>query len=144
MLHHLDVVAHGLRFYGALIGAVTTVCGLFGGAIALGLGEPLGLLIAPAFMAFGALIAAPFIATGRGLLDGRPWARTAGIVLSLLIITDLPIGMSLGILGLGVLLDEEVTAAFSGDGQTTGSVEVSVDRSRARMAARARAAQRVG
>ena len=113
MLRHLDVVAHALRFYGALVGAIFSVMALLVGTLAVATGEPALLIAAPLMMGFGALFSVPFIVTGRGLLQGRPWARIAGIVLSMLIITDLPIGMSLGILGLGVLLDEEVAHAFS-------------------------------
>ncbi len=119
MLRHLDVVAHGLRFYGALIGAATALGAvILAGATYLA-GDPIGLFMMPFLLGFGGLFALPFIATGQGLLQGRPWARIAGIILSALIITDFPIGMSLGILGLGVLLDDEVARSFATDRSAT-------------------------
>jgi len=137
MLRHLDVVAHGLRFYGALIGAVSAIGAAVAGGAGLLAGEPAVLLVAPIVFALGALIAAPFIVTGDGLLRGRPWARISGIVLSALIITDFPIGMSLGLLGLGVLLDDEVTKAFANETVANGSLESDLRRERALASMRA-------
>lgn len=112
MRRHLVVVGHGFRFYGALIMAITAVAaGLLAG-LSLVVGEPAVALLAPIVAGAGLALGVPYVAAGRGMLNGRPWARLAGIALSCLMIGDFPIGMSLGVLGLGVLLDEDVASDF--------------------------------
>lgn len=113
MRRHIDVLAHGLRFYGALVAAVCSIVGVGVGGLGVALGEPGVAAVSVGLVLVGGVAAAPFLITGRGLLQRRAWARPAGLVLSILILGDLPIGASLGLLGLGVLLDDDVARAFS-------------------------------
>jgi hypothetical protein len=64
--------------------------------------------------AFLGVMALPSLATGYGLLSFRPWARIAGIVLSVLHLPGFPIGTIMGGYGLWVLLNEEAAAQFRG------------------------------
>ena len=113
MRRHVDVLGHGLRLYGLMIVVISGLGAMLTAGLGLATGELAVAMLAPVPLATGVVVGAPFLLTGRGILAGRPWARTAGLILSALMLTDFPIGMSLGILGLGVLLDEEVTADFA-------------------------------
>lgn len=112
MRQHLDVVAHGFRFYGSLIAAVGLLVGI--GILGAGVwaGEPVIALLGPMVAVGLGAIGTPWLWTGRALLRGEPWARPAGIALSVVMLGDVPVGASLGVLGLGVLLDRDVTADF--------------------------------
>jgi hypothetical protein len=118
MRRHLPVLSQAFQFYATWIGGLTAVASLGTFALIAALGEwQLGLLGAGAGILAGVLFALPFWWTGRGLRAEREWARWLGIVLSVLVITDIPFGLGLGLLGLGTLLDDEVARAFRGEPQ---------------------------
>jgi hypothetical protein len=56
----------------------------------------------------------PALIIGWGLYKLRPWARIAGIVLSLLLLLVFPFGTALGVYGLWVLLSGEGARLFGG------------------------------
>ena len=112
MVRHLDVLANAFRFYGALVFSISGLASVLCAVAALFAGEPALVLGTPVLLAAGALIAAPFALTGRGIDRRRPWARIVGMILSVMVIGDLPFGLGLGLLGLGVLTDPEVARAF--------------------------------
>jgi len=60
------------------------------------------------------LLSIPGIIIGWGLMNFRPWARLAGIVLSAFELIHVPFGTILGIYGLWVLLSNEGSMLFSG------------------------------
>ena len=85
----------------------------------------------------GGALGALYRRVGDGLHAHRPWARYAALVLSVLVLGDLPFGLPLGLLGLGVLLDGEAAAAF----EPTASTPVARETRAARRVQAARARQ---
>jgi len=77
------------------------VAGAFaeGGALIGGIGFAIAIFIAA--------LAVPSLACGWALLNYKPWARTLGIILSVLQIANFPLGTMLGGYGLWVLLNDE-------------------------------------
>ena len=59
------------------------------------------------------LLAGPCVVIGLGLLRFRPWARTAGTVLSIFNLVNLPLGTIAGVYGLWVLMSQETDPLFS-------------------------------
>ena len=59
------------------------------------------------------LLAGPSVVIGLGLLRFRPWARTAGTVLSIFNLANLPLGTIAGVYGLWVLMSQETDPLFS-------------------------------
>lgn len=114
MRRHLPVLAQAFRFYGAWVTALTALASVVSFTVLTAVDSvALGAVLAVPVFAMGAAMGGLYVAVGRGLDARRPWARIAGLVLSVLVIGDLPVGMALGIFGLGVLSDDEVTAAFA-------------------------------
>jgi hypothetical protein len=60
------------------------------------------------------ILSIPGIIIGIGLVQIRPWARIAGIVLSALDLLHVPFGTALGVYGLWVLLQQQTEALFAG------------------------------
>jgi hypothetical protein len=58
------------------------------------------------------LVSLPGLVVGIGLLKRRPWARIAGIIVSILGMTAVPFGTALGIYGLWVLFSRETERLF--------------------------------
>jgi hypothetical protein len=61
---------------------------------------------------FSLMLAIPELIIGYGLWHCRPWARMAGIVLSVLSLLWVPFGTIVGIYGLWVLLNKESERLF--------------------------------
>ena len=59
------------------------------------------------------LLAGPCVVIGLGLLRFRPWARTAGTVLSIFNLVNVPLGTIAGVYGLWVLMSQETDPLFS-------------------------------
>src|SRR6476660_7394585 len=59
------------------------------------------------------LLSLPGIITGIGLLRLRPWARIAGIVLSILGLMAIPFGTVIGVYGLWVLFSKDTERLFA-------------------------------
>jgi len=60
------------------------------------------------------ILSVPGIIIGIGLIQFRPWARIAGIVLSALDLLNVPFGTVVGIYGLWALLQPQTEALFTG------------------------------
>ena len=59
------------------------------------------------------VLSLPGVVIGIGLIRRRPWARIAGIVLSILGLMMVPFGTILGVYGLWVLFSNETERLFS-------------------------------
>lgn len=110
------VVAAGLAFATAAL-----LVFIFGaGAVLIGWGtERSGLLGSALLGAAGIFLAVLFVALGvadlliaSGIAKGRPWARIAGIVMSVLLLVAVPVGTILGIVALMGLLGRDARAWF--------------------------------
>ena len=66
-----------------------------------------------ALVAFLVLLSLPGVIIGIGLVQRRPWARIAGIVLSILGLMMVPFGTIVGVYGLWVLFSKETEQLFS-------------------------------
>jgi hypothetical protein len=66
-----------------------------------------------ALVTFLLVLALPGIITGIGLLRLRPWARIAGIVLSILGLMAFPFGTIVGAYGLWVLFSKDTERLFA-------------------------------
>ena len=66
-----------------------------------------------ALAVFLALFAIPSLITGYGLLHYKPWARIVGIILSALSLINIPIGTTIGVYGLWVLLNKDTERLFT-------------------------------
>jgi hypothetical protein len=66
-----------------------------------------------ALVTFLLVLSLPGIITGIGLLRLRPWARIAGIVLSILGLMAMPVGTIVGVYGLWVLFSKEAERLFA-------------------------------
>jgi hypothetical protein len=105
-----------------LVGAVVLVL-VFGGAAGLvgASGDPdaataipiLG-LIATAVVTVVLVLSLPAVIIGIGLFRLRPWARIAGIVLSILHLIWIPVGTIIGVYSLWVLFSKEAERLFAG------------------------------
>jgi hypothetical protein len=84
----------------AVIGTLLGAVGVASAAAAVGI---VGFVVA---LIVG-VIALPSLICGWGLLNYKPWARTLGIVLSVLQLPSFPVGTALGGYGLWVLLNDE-------------------------------------
>ncbi len=123
-------VAAWLRIIWSAFGllAALIILLVFGGISALmGVtGEPEAQIVAPWFLVAGsffallmALMALPGLVTGWGLLNYRPWARIANVVLSAIDLLNLgafPISTALGGYSLWVILQPEAVSLFEAGG----------------------------
>jgi hypothetical protein len=110
------VVAAGLEFATAAL----LLFIFFSGAALIGWGtERSGLLGSALLGAAGIFLAAGFVIFGMadlviasGIAKGRPWARIAGIVMSILLLVGFPVGTILGIIALMGLLGQDARDWF--------------------------------
>lgn len=65
-----------------------------------------------ALVGFLLLMSIPGLIIGVGLLKRRPWARIAGIVVSILELMAIPFGTVIGVYGLWVLFSSETERLF--------------------------------
>ncbi len=119
MRRHIPVLAEAFRFYGAFVWFATGLAAVLMATVAAGVGVVEGLmpaatLLIPLVFALvgGGLLGALYRHVGAGLHARRPWARHVAVVLSVMVLGDLPFGLPLGLLGLGVLLDADAARAF--------------------------------
>lgn len=104
-----------------LVGACLLVL-VFGGAagIVSASGDPQATIAVPiigitgiALVLFLLALSLPSIIVGIGLLGRRPWARVAGIVLSIFGMMLIPFGTVLGIYGVWVLFSKDTEKLFA-------------------------------
>jgi hypothetical protein len=105
----------------SLLGALVLTAVFLGGASAVSMsGDPDARLALPfigitgfALVSFLLILSLPGIVTGVGLLRLRPWARIAGIVLSILGLMAVPFGTIVGIYGIWVLFSKDSERLFA-------------------------------
>jgi hypothetical protein len=123
MAQHVKILGILHIAFGALgvFGAIVVLM-IFGGLSAIvGLSDhtPEGLPAVPILGAIGAFVfililvlSLPGLIIGIGLVQFRPWARMAGIILSALDLLSIPLGTALGVYGFWVLLNRETEQMF--------------------------------
>jgi hypothetical protein len=92
-----------LAFFGGLAGISATEAGASPADDSVAV---FGVIGGVAFF-FLTIISAPSLIAGVGLVKFQPWARTFGIVVSILHLLNIPIGTALGVYGLWVLFKDE-------------------------------------
>jgi len=75
-------------------------------------------LTGAALVSFLLVLSLPGLITGIGLLQRRPWARIAGIVISIIGMMFIPFGTVIGVYGLWVLFSKETERLFAPPTQT--------------------------
>ena len=95
---------------------------VFGGAAGIvgSSGDPESAIAVPiigltgmALVAFLLITSLPGLIVGIGLLRFRPWARIAGIVLSIISLMMIPFGTVIGVYGLWVLFSKDTERLFT-------------------------------
>jgi len=116
MAQHVKILGVFHIVFGALgVFAAMVVLLVFGGISALvGMSDRTSDVPAPILGVIGGFVfilllvlSLPGLVIGIGLVQFRPWARVAGIILSALDLFNVPFGTALGIYGLWVLLNRE-------------------------------------
>jgi len=74
---------------------------------------PIIVLTGMALVGFLAITSLPSVVVGIGLLKFRPWARIAGIVLSIVALVMVPFGTIIGAYGLWVLFSRDTERLFT-------------------------------
>jgi hypothetical protein len=120
---HVKIIAALYLLCGIVLGALAffapAVLGLVASFIR-GSGEPdaetvstvLGITGAAASVFVG-VCAVPYLLTGWGLWNFRPWARIVGIVLAALSLIEFPFGTMLGIYALVIFFRKDTEALFA-------------------------------
>jgi hypothetical protein len=117
VLGALQIALGALGLFGALILVL-----VFGGAAGVvgASGDPQASIAIPiigltgmALVTFLLLISLPSVITGIGLLRLRPWARIAGMVLSIIGLMMIPFGTIVGVYGLWVLFSKDTERLFT-------------------------------
>lgn len=110
---HVRVLGLLTILAGALSGLIAIFDILFfGGGTALSAYLDVNSIIAYVWLGAALLLMIPCIVTGIALLGFRSWARTFGIVLSILEMLVVPLGTIVGIYGLVILFSEDVDMIF--------------------------------
>jgi hypothetical protein len=117
VLGALNIAFGALGLVGAL--ALMLVFGVSASAVGVS-GDPDAAFAVPiigitgmALVAFLVILSLPGIIIGIGLLRLRPWARIAGIVVSIMSLIMIPFGTVLGAYGLWVLFSKETERLFA-------------------------------
>jgi hypothetical protein len=117
VLGALQIALGALGLFGALILVL-----VFGGAAGVvgASGDPQASIAIPiigltgmALVTFLLLMSLPSVITGIGLLRLRPWARIAGMVLSIIGLMMIPFGTIVGVYGLWVLFSKDTERLFT-------------------------------
>ena len=123
MAQHVKILGILHIAFGALgvFGAIVVLMILGGLSAFAGLSQhaPEGFPAVPILGAIGAFVfvlilvlSLPGLIIGIGLVQFRPWARMAGIILSALDLLSVPLGTALGVYGFWVLLNRETEQMF--------------------------------
>ena len=117
VLGALQIALGVIGLFSALV--LVVVFGVASSAVGLS-GEPDAAIALPiigvtgaALVAFLVALSLPGIVIGIGLIQHRPWARIAGIVLSILGLMMIPFGTIVGVYGVWVLFSKEAERLFS-------------------------------
>ncbi|MDP8982513.1 MAG: hypothetical protein M3O35_18200 [Acidobacteriota bacterium] len=111
---HVKAIAI-LNILSGVLGVLSVVILLvaWGPAVVVSDNMSLGGILTLIWITAELLLAGPSVVIGLGLLRFRPWARTAGTVLSIFNLVNLPIGTTAGVYGLWVLMSQETDPLFS-------------------------------
>jgi hypothetical protein len=122
----LQIALGALSLFGAVVLTLVFVGGFSAVRIS---GDPDATFALPligitgvALVGFLLLLSLPGIITGIGLLRLRPWARIAGIVLSILGLMAIPFGTVIGVYGLWVLFSKDTERLFGAQPSATPSL----------------------
>lgn len=115
------MVENHVRLLGVLyivIGALTGVFALvqflfFGGAMSISVWLAISNIVVAVWLWAMLSLMIPSIVIGIALVGFRPWSRTAGIVLSIFEMLNLPLGSAIAVYGLWLLFSEEADLIFS-------------------------------
>jgi len=124
MVDHVRILAWLHIVFGALgLLAALIVLAVFGGVagiVGFAAHEPDAQVAVPILGLLGVgifflllLLSLPGVIAGIGLLKFQPWARILTIVLSALHLLNVPVGTSLGVYGLWVLLQQDTERLFA-------------------------------
>ena len=116
VLGALQIAMGALGLFGAVVlsvitGGAASIVGASGDPDA-GIAVPIIGITGVALVAFLVALALPSVVIGIGLLRLRPWARIAGIVISVLSLMAIPFGTILGVYGLWVLFSRDTERLF--------------------------------
>jgi hypothetical protein len=111
---HVKAIAI-LNILSGVLGVLSVVILLvaWGPAVVVSDNMSLGGILTLIWITAELLLAGPSVVIGLGLLRFKPWARTAGTVLSIFNLVNLPIGTTAGVYGLWVLMSQETDPLFS-------------------------------
>jgi hypothetical protein len=117
VLGSLQIALGAMVLFGALIlvfvfGGVTSAISASGDADAQ-VALPIIGITGMALITCLAVVGVPSVIIGVGLIRLRPWARIAGIVISILSLMMIPFGTIVGVYGLWVLFSKETEQLFS-------------------------------
>jgi hypothetical protein len=113
----LNIISGAVGLFGALV--LMLVFGLSAGAVGAShdpdavMALPIIGLTGIALVIFAVLVSLPALIVGYGLYRFRPWARVAGIVLSIVSLIVFPFGTLLGVYGLWVLFSKDSERLFT-------------------------------
>jgi hypothetical protein len=117
VLGALNIVSGAVGLFAALM--LMLVFGVSASAVGVS-GDPDAAFAIPiigitgmALVAFLVILSLPGIIIGVGLLRLRPWARIAGIVVSIVSLVMIPFGTVLGAYGLWVLFSKDTERLFT-------------------------------
>ena len=117
VLGALNIAFGAFGLFGALV--LVFVFGGAAGAVGAS-GDPDAAVALPvigitgmALVTFLVIVSLPSVIVGIGLINFRPWARIAGIVLCILSLILIPFGTLLGAYGLWVLFSKDTERLFS-------------------------------
>jgi hypothetical protein len=117
VLGALQIAMGALGLFAAVV--LVLVFGVASSAVGMS-GDPEATFAVPiigvtgmALVTFLVVLSLPGVIVGIGLIQHRPWARIAGIVLSILGLMMVPFGTIVGVYGLWVLFSKETEQLFS-------------------------------
>lgn len=106
----IHLVLGGLVLLAAVLGFVAVLLGgLFSGEILAFLASPIAALIVAVLIA---VFAVPGILAGKGLFEGKSWARVLAMILAVLHFTNFPLGTLFCIYSFWVLWGKEADPYF--------------------------------
>jgi hypothetical protein len=117
VLGALQIAMGTLGLFAAVV--LVLVFGVASSAVGLS-GDPEATIALPiigitgvALVTFLVVLSLPAVIVGIGLIQLRPWARIAGIVLSILGMMMIPFGTILGVYGVWVLFSKDTERLFA-------------------------------
>jgi hypothetical protein len=95
-----------------IFGGAAGIVGASADPEAVSIAVPIIGLTGMALVGFLSLTSLPSVIIGIGLLRMRPWARIAGIVISIIGLVMIPFGTIIGVYGLWVLFSKDTERLF--------------------------------